>query len=243
MIIDDPNDMDDIERKIKFAEIAREFGRSIAAFECAPYISEFELMRRKGIDCPPPDVVDKLDDDAVTALVWKVMEYYASRNTFPSPTDHLSDRALYRKLYEVAEEEPSRDWEAVLEPHELTQVGSWVQHIDLLPLDSDDDIRNYARWFVRDDDTKERANWASMLDEGQTLPPFEGAPFDRDRFLPKSLEDKLRERGEEPTEEQRFDHGEVDPRYDEFKSFDDDADDSTDGEPRRRKLDDDDIPF
>lgn len=190
-------------------------------------------MEREGLHCPHPDKFDKLDDDAVSELLWKVIGYYARRNTFPSPTDHLSDRELYRRLYEVAEEEPTRDWAAVLEPHEITQVGAWVNGIDLFELNSDEDVQLYARYFLKDDD-KERTYWSKSGEKTIELPSYEGAPYDRDRFMPRPLDEQLRARGEEPRPDQIFDQGETDPKPREL--YDDEGGD-------RRPIRDDDIPF
>ena len=79
MFIEDPNDLDDIERMIKFNEIAEEYGRHIAAFETAPWVTEYDLLIRAGIELPAPQ---ELDDEALTALLWRIIENLATRNTF-----------------------------------------------------------------------------------------------------------------------------------------------------------------
>lgn len=190
MLIDDPNDLDDIERMIKFNELAREYGRHIAAFETAPWVSEFDLLKRDGITLGPPD---GLDDDQLTALLWRIFESMAKRNTFFYNTDHLSDRTLYTKLWEEILHEPAKDYAAVLDEDELTELDAWVHCIDMCEMcGPDEEMLDYWRYYA-DDQTREED--AELYPE-MKMPPKEPCPYDRDRFLPRDLEQQLRDRGE-----------------------------------------------
>ncbi len=186
MFVEDPNDLDDVERMIKFHEIAAEYGRSIAAWETAPWVSEFELLERDGVILPHPD---DLDDDQLTDVLWKVIENMATRNTFFYHTDHLSEREFYERLYHEVLHEPAKDYSAVLDPDELTGPGAWVQSIDMC---GDDDLEAYWRYYADEETRREDAELHTDLQ----MPPSEPCPYDRDRFLPRSYEDAMIERGE-----------------------------------------------
>ncbi len=188
MFIEDPNDLDDIERMIKFNEIAEEYGRHIAAFETAPWVTEYDLLIRAGIELPAPQ---ELDDEALTALLWRIIENLATRNTFLYDTDHLSDRALYTKLWEEVLHEPTKDYATVLDPEEITGLGAWQHCIDMCGCEGDD-LLDYWKYYA---DEQTRQEDAALYTDMQ-MPPKEPCPYDRDRFLPRSLDEKLRERGE-----------------------------------------------
>lgn len=225
-IIDDPNDLDDFERRQRFDEIAAEFGRSIAAWECAPWVHPLDLLARDGVECPDADALAGWSDDAVTTLLWRVIEHLARQNTHLRHTDHLSDRALYLELLDGALQEPTKDWAAVLSPDEIAVPGSWSSSIDMSgEWETDESVRVYAMYYVADDDVKERAMLADLLQDRATpLPAFRPPPYDRDRFLPRHPE----ERRDETPQDDWFDEGDTRPR-------------GTDPDPRRR--DDHDGPF
>ena len=185
-MIDDPNDLDDIERMIKFNELAEEYGRQIAAFETAPWVSEFELLRRDGVTVLPPQ---ELDDDALGALLWRIIESLAKRNTFFYQTDHLSDRAFYTQLWEEVLHEPSKDYSAVLDEDEITSLDAWVHCIDMCQADGE--CLDYWRYYADDQTREEDARHYPDIQ----MPPREPLPYDRDRFLPRDAEQKLRAQG------------------------------------------------
>mgnify|MGYP001266111019 CR=1 FL=1 len=199
MFVEDPNDLDETERMIKFHEIAREYGRAIAAWETAPWVTEYELLQRDGVQLRNPD---DMDDDELTDLLWKIIESMATRNTFFYQTDHLSEREFYERLYYEVLHEPAKDYAAVLDPEELTGPGAWVQTIDMC---DDGDLETYWRYYA-DDETRERH--AEQFPD-MTMPPREEPPYDRDRFLPRSYEDAMMERGEFPEYEEEVDEFEI----------------------------------
>jgi hypothetical protein len=186
MIIDDPNDLDDFERKLRFEEIAAEFGRSIAAMECAPWIDTVALAARHRLICPEASAIATWTDDEVSALIWRVIEFLAAQNTYFSETDHLSDRELYVELWESVLAEPTKDWEAVLEPDEIRSPSAWACHFSMLDDFSDPAVaRLYARYYLPDDHKDRNGFLADFLEPGEPLPPYEQPPFDRDRFMPE----------------------------------------------------------
>jgi hypothetical protein len=58
--------------------------------------SEFEQLRRQGVELPPPE---QLDDDAVARKIDEIAGAMRRRNVFLGDTDGLSGRALYEQLY------------------------------------------------------------------------------------------------------------------------------------------------
>lgn len=85
-------------------------------------------------------------------------------------TDHLSDRELYRWLVT----------DALCEETFLPLPGSGgAWHTSPIGGCSEEDNEIYLRYYA-DDDTRER--W--HRDFGETLPPKEKPPYDRDRLLP-----------------------------------------------------------
>jgi len=190
MLIDDPNDLDDAERIIKFNELAHEYGRHIAAYETAPWVPEAELLKRDGIMLPQPD---ELDEDEISALLWRIIESMAKRNTFFYHTDHLSDRAFYTKIWGEVLHEPTKDYTAVLDEDELTELYAWVHGIDMCDMsDASEELVLYWRYYADEQTRKEDAE----LYPDMTMPPSEPCPYDRDRFLPRDAEQRLRERGD-----------------------------------------------
>ena len=55
-----------------------------------------------------------------------------------------------------------------------------------------DDLLDYWKYYA---DEQTRQEDAALYTDMQ-MPPKEPCPYDRDRFLPRSLDEKLRERGE-----------------------------------------------
>jgi len=126
-----------------------------------------EVLRINGIDIP--DDRD-LDDDALHAKLWEIINAMAAAALYLESTDHLSDRELYRYLVT----------DALREVTILPTAGSgggW--HISPIGGGSDEDNEIYLRYFA-DDETRER--W--HRDFGEILPTKEKRPFDRDRLLP-----------------------------------------------------------
>jgi hypothetical protein len=108
-----------------------------------------------------------LDDEALHQKLWELIAGMASIGMVLESTDHLSDRALYRYLVT----------DGLLEETPLFGLGMW--HLSPIGGGSEEDNEIYLRYYA---DDKTRARWKSEF--GETLPPKEPLPFDRDRRLP-----------------------------------------------------------
>gem|GEM_PF-4055929 len=195
----DPNDMDETERMLRFAEIAAAFGRSVAAFETSPWISGHDLLARHNIKTPKPSKLTC--DDALTDTLWQIIELFAKNNIFINHTDHLSERDLYTTIVQKLLDEPVKDYAAVIDAEEITRPGFWTCCYDLTEINSlDDGWLIYLKYYA---DDNERDIEARVCPD-QTLPPKETPRYDRDRFLPRPIEERFAELGEVPPEEVWF---------------------------------------
>lgn len=127
-----------------------------------------ELLRTRGIEVVPEET---LDDAALPAELWKLINALADLGVILSFTGHLSDRALYRKI--VADILPQRallmpDVPGAFSCHDLCAVGCEEDEIDYLTYYADDEERT---WWLEDN-------------PGRTLPERKPLPYDRDRLLP-----------------------------------------------------------
>lgn len=143
------------------------FLRDMRAFEEGPEISDFQRLLAVGIELPDPE---SLDDAALTAKLWEVIEQLARLQVFLYCTNHLSDRKLYSKLWRetLHEETP------VIEPDE---ASAW--HVDMVGTGSEEDIRAYLQFYA---DEPSRQRWREDFPD---MPPHEEPLYDRDRFLPQ----------------------------------------------------------
>lgn len=195
----DPNGMDETERMLRFAEIAATFGRSVAAFETSPWISGHDLLARHSIKTPKSS--ELTCDDALTDALWQIIELFAKNNIFLDHTDHLSERELYTTIVEELLDEPVKDYAVVIDEEEITRPGFWTCCYDLTEINSlDDGWLTYLKYYA---DDHERDIEARVCPD-QTLPSKETPRFDRDRFLPRPIEERFAERGEVPPEEVWF---------------------------------------
>lgn len=125
------------------------------------------VFRERGMTIPDDD--STLDDAALTAKLWEVLEAMASVGMIVDSTDHLSDRELYRYLVK----------DALLEGIPLSDGGTW--HLSPIGGGSEEDNEIYLRYYA-DDETRE--DWQRGSDT--PIPPKEKLPYDRDRTLPGS---------------------------------------------------------
>jgi hypothetical protein len=149
------------------AEMAIETWRDLYAYDTAPDSSQHEIFRAEGIELPPPE---DLDDAALTAKLWEVIQALVARNTFLSSTDHLSNRELYTHLVTETFHQITKD---IVAP-------GWNHQIDIVGGCSEEDIELQLRYYVGDE---ERARWLESFPD-YVLPPKEKPPYDRDRHLP-----------------------------------------------------------
>jgi hypothetical protein len=126
-----------------------------------------EVLRLRGIDIASDDA--QLDDAALHAKLWEIIEGMAAIGMVLDRSDHLTDRQLYRYLVS----------EALVEETILPGVPSGTWHVDPLGGCSEKDIEDHLRYYA---DDQERAQW--LRDYGEPLPPKEPLRADRDRHLP-----------------------------------------------------------
>src|SRR6266849_2490807 len=74
------------------AEIEEKFLEHMIAFEQAEGTPLFDRLVQGGLALPPPEA---LDDAALTAKLWEVIQGLSLLGACLHATDHLSDRALY----------------------------------------------------------------------------------------------------------------------------------------------------
>jgi hypothetical protein len=149
-------------------EAHEEFLRSVISYESAPIGSQFARLVKAGVELPVPD---SLDEAALHAKLWEVINTLAKFETYVSHTDHLSDRQLYEHLWK----DMLREETAMFPPG-----SGWRCYLDLIGGGSDEDIEIGLRYY---DSEESRAHWASDF-PGMVIPPHEDPPYDRDRHLP-----------------------------------------------------------
>lgn len=152
------------------ADMEEEFLRHVLEYETAEPISLLRLIENSGLEVPVPDT---LEDDALKIKLKEIVEKMASLGAYLLHTNHLSDRDLYKYLYEEALRE-----ETVLFP----ENPSYAYMIDLTGSGSEEDNQTYLKYYA---DEQHRRQWAHDWPD-DTMPEHEEPPFDRDRFLPQS---------------------------------------------------------
>lgn len=157
---EDPSEADD------------EFLRQMAVIDSPPTSNHLEQLRDAGLKLPAPET---LDDQSLTAELWRIIHGLAAQSTFLYHTDHLSDRELYNHLWS----DVLREGAPVIPPG-----SGWVFHLDLIGGGSEDDIQIALRYY---DTEEQRRRWANDFPK-DIIPPHEDPPFDRDRGLPKAPE-------------------------------------------------------
>jgi hypothetical protein len=142
-----------------------EFWREVVAFEPAGTTNLVKELTAIGVPLPEPD---GLDDVALYAALWCVIDGLARLNVFLHHTDHLGDRELYTHLLRV------------ILPEEMDAIdggenSAW--HVDVLGYDQPElFLRYYADERTRD---------AFRPDFPGGLPDHEDRPYDRDSRLPE----------------------------------------------------------
>ena len=127
------------------------------------------VLREQGIDIPDDDGV--LDDAALHARLWEILNAMGELGMIVDSTDHLSDRELYRWLVR----------EALTAETFLDSAG--FLHLSPIGEGSEEENEIYLRYYA-DDETREL--WRRDFD--LVLPPKEKPPYDRDRMLPGAAE-------------------------------------------------------
>ena len=128
-----------------------------------------DTLRRAGFTPLPPD---EITDEALAAILWKLLHELACRGFYALHTDHLSDGELYRALWRHGVRE-----EAILPGK--TARAAWFH--DFIGSGSDEHTALWLRHYASEEDRARHArDWPR-----DPLPPRERPPFDRDWRLPK----------------------------------------------------------
>jgi len=98
----------------------------IHAYEFGPRTTDLEELRASGIEVP---AADGLSDDMLSRALKRVIDGLADLRVYLTGTNHLSDRALYRRLEE----------EILRTPHGPTDAGHGWTVIDLMGDEEHDD--------------------------------------------------------------------------------------------------------
>ena len=188
MAIEDPNELDAVDRAIRAnelkqrldavncdlsedcpPEVADEFIDYVETYENAPWTTHAEQLAKSGVELPAPDT---LSDEQLSAILWEVIEGLAKIRVFLEQTDHLGDRELYTDLWSNILRDEVK--ELPISPH-----GAW--HIDMLGSGSEEDVILWLKYYADEDD---RRCWGEDWPELEIL-AHEDPPYDRDQYLPR----------------------------------------------------------
>ncbi|RYG61687.1 hypothetical protein EON80_23750 [bacterium] len=151
------------------AEILEGFWENVNEWERAPDTTQSIMWERDHAPLPP---ADDLSDEEVHTRLWEIIAWMASRRTYLSDTNHLSDRELYTHL---------RD-ESMLEiTKEFSPESQMNTHTSPIGSGSEEDNEIYMRFYA---DDAYRAHWAKQFPDS-FIPEKETPPYDRDRLLPQ----------------------------------------------------------
>lgn len=125
-----------------------------------------DVLRARGVVLPEES---DLDDEALHQKLNELFDEMAAIGMLLDSTDHLSDRELYHYLLT----------DALLEETVLPTSSNGAWHMSPIGGGSKEDNEVYLRFYANDE-TRER--W--HRDFGESLPPKQKLPYDRDRMLP-----------------------------------------------------------
>ena len=122
--------------------IAEQFLTRVIEFELAPMVTDFAQLTADGVKLPDPETVS---DEAIPAVLWRVIVALSKHQVFLERTNHLSDRELYAVLWHnVLREEHAAIPEG--------DTGAW--HVDI-PGD-DERATNFLTYYAS---KRERREW------------------------------------------------------------------------------------
>lgn len=153
-------------------ELAESFWGNVLAYESAEETCHFIQLEEMGIELPEPD---SLDDEALLAKLWEVINGLAKLDVFLSQTDHLSDRELYEHLWHDSLREITMD---------LPTDSGWTCHLDILGGCSEEDLHLQLKYYA---DEEYREQWRRDFPD-DNMPDHVDPPYDRDSKLPKAAE-------------------------------------------------------
>ena len=191
MPVEDPNDLERVDREIHINELKRQaeeltggemvsgesddmppemaeqFWEQVVEYERAPLTTDFAKLEERGVVMTPPE---ELDDGAVHAKLWEVINALAEMRVFLHFTNHMSDRELYERLWGDALRGERPDLP-------FSPDGAW--HYDFMT-GSDEDIDASMKYSA---DEEERRVWMRQFPD-YNMPDHEDPPYDRDMNLP-----------------------------------------------------------
>ena len=139
-------------------------------FDDCSWLPARELLRRLGYEPLPPIALDSFQ---LPGRLWEFIYAMAGRRFYLHYTDHLGDRELYAWLHEQWLGERVAD---------ITPDAEWDCNVCVLDLGNGNE-RDEEFWLRHYAGPKEREAWA--LENGRkAVPPHQGLPHDRDRWLP-----------------------------------------------------------
>ena len=141
-------------------------------FELGLTTTNFQQLSEAGIVLPEPAA---MDEKALTAKLWEVIDALARIRVFITSTDHLSDRELYADLFHRILREEDAD---------LRDTGG-ASHVDILGGWSEADTQVFLKYYADEDC---RQHWSTEFPD-LVMPPHEDPPYDRDRRLPKPYQE------------------------------------------------------
>lgn len=154
-------------------EVELAFLENVERVEAIGWKAPGEVLRARGIALVAPE---QLTDDAqLTARLWALIHQLAQLGLYLERTDHLTDRELYRDLWERGLREE------VLLPG---RRGGGLSVYDPLGSCSEEDEQIHLRYHASD---AERARFAQRYPD-QPLPDKVEPPARRDWRLPKPEE-------------------------------------------------------
>lgn len=154
-------DLDSVERTLRY----------LTTIEEEPVSTYSRQLITDGIALPAPE---SLDPDETDKVLREVLIGLARRHAFLHHTNHLSNRELYRHLWERTLNEPV---------HELDDsMGDCANHIDLAGDGSEESEHLYLQYYA---DDFEREQWQEEFPH-ESLPQHRKPPYNRDRCLPQT---------------------------------------------------------
>lgn len=136
-------------------EMRESFLRHVLAFEDEPETTIRAQLAASGHEVPQD--------------LWTLIGRLAELNVVIERTNHLDDAALCDFLLGFLDE-----------PLHLPNDPRTITHVDLIGSGSNEDNALFLRYYASDE---EREHWMRAF-PGETLPPRELPPHDRDRLLP-----------------------------------------------------------
>ena len=152
------------------ADQREDFWQHVLELETSSCTTDFERLLHAGVDVPEPS---SMNDAALTAKLWQVIDGLAAFHVFLSCTDHLSDRELYSRL-----------WNDVLRVQiPIVPDDSGIWRVDFVSggggAETETCFRHYA-------DEAARASWLRDFPD-YVMPAHADPRYDRDRHLPEPV--------------------------------------------------------